>query len=204
MTQIDQRWNHLSLLTSRSSPFGNETGQLPNGVFEPSPSLLKSVQESTKILVIGAGGLGCEILKDLALTGFQDIHVIGNMPFSRGLCFKFFILDLDTIDISNLNRQFLFRRGDVGRSKSEVAAEFVMKRVAGIKVTPYIGKIQDRDETFYKQFNVIVCGLDNIEARRWLNSFITGLVKLDADGEIDFSTLIPVRCSKLLVCGNLI
>ncbi|KAJ4487841.1 hypothetical protein J3R30DRAFT_3695502 [Lentinula aciculospora] len=137
------------------------------------------LRNQAKILVIGAGGLGCEILANLALTGFKDIHVI----------------DMDTIDISNLNRQFLFRQKDVGKSKAIVAAEFIMKtraRSQGDAVSiglafllqiissgeflRYFGKIQDKDDDYYLQFNLVICGLDSVEARRWINATLVNLV----------------------------
>ena len=54
--------------------------------------------------MVGAGGIGCELLKNLVLTGFGEIHIV----------------DLDTIDLSNLNRQFLFRQEHIKKSKSLV------------------------------------------------------------------------------------
>lgn len=115
--------------------------------FEPMPELLGFIREQVRVLVIGAGGLGCELLKDLALVGFGNIDVI----------------DLDTIDVSNLNRQFLFRERDVGRPKAQVAAEFIMKRVSSVQVNWHHAKIQDMGAEFYRQFNIIVLGLDSID-----------------------------------------
>jgi len=85
----------------------------------------------------------------------------------------------DTIDVSNLNRQFLFRQADVGKFKAETAAKFVEKRVKGVKITPYCGKIQDKDEDYYMQFDIVVCGLDSIEARRWINATLVGMVDME-------------------------
>jgi ubiquitin-activating enzyme E1 C len=70
----------------------------------------------------------------------------------------------------------MHRQKDVGHPKAEVAARFIMQRVPGVKVTPYFGKIQDKDDEYYMQFNIIVAGLDSIEARRWLNAKIVSLV----------------------------
>ena len=62
-----------------------------------------------KILVVGAGGIGCELLKNLVLAGYDDMTVV----------------DLDTIDLSNLNRQFLFRNRHIKQPKALVASEVV-------------------------------------------------------------------------------
>lgn len=175
----------LLTLLSRASPFSNETGALPIGEFEPNPTLDPAVATSdlpdtilakSKVLVVGAGGLGCEILKDLAMSGISNVHVI----------------DLDTIDVTNLNRQFLFRQKDVGSSKAKVAAQFINERCPWMNVTAHHGNIQDKDPSFYASFNVILSGLDNVEARRWLNATVCGLVEVDEDGDPDPSTIVPI------------
>lgn len=62
----------------------------------------------SRVLMVGAGGIGCELLKNLVLTGFGEIHIV----------------DLDTIDLSNLNRQFLFRHEHIKKSKALVSQIF--------------------------------------------------------------------------------
>merc|ERR1712100_125315 len=167
------RWESVHKMCRRASP-------LAGPGFEPdttaNPALLQFLREKSRVLVIGAGGLGCELLKDLALSGFRNIDVI----------------DMDTIDVSNLNRQFLFRGPDVGKYKAEVAAAFVNKRVRGANVVAQNCKIQDKDDDFYRQFQMVICGLDSIAARRWMNSTLCGLVEEDDDGNIDPDTIIPM------------
>ncbi|KJZ73628.1 hypothetical protein HIM_06961 [Hirsutella minnesotensis 3608] len=155
----EARWKYLEQIRRNPGPFTD-----PDATSEEFLAHF----DKFKVLVIGAGGLGCEILKNLALSKFRNIHVI----------------DMDTIDISNLNRQFLFRESDVGKYKAEVAARFVEQRVKGVSITAHNKRIQDFDEDFYRQFQLVVCGLDSIEARRWINAMLVAIAEEaeDADG----------------------
>eukprot|EP00818_Percolomonas_sp_WS_P007589 CAMPEP_0117449524 /NCGR_PEP_ID=MMETSP0759-20121206/7990_1 /TAXON_ID=63605 /ORGANISM="Percolomonas cosmopolitus, Strain WS" /LENGTH=652 /DNA_ID=CAMNT_0005242003 /DNA_START=9 /DNA_END=1967 /DNA_ORIENTATION=- len=124
-----------------------------------SPSYSPSLT-SAPILLIGAGGIGCELLKNLVLSGFRDIEVI----------------DLDTIDVSNLNRQFLFRQEHVGRSKSEVAKESVLRFVPHkerhlYKITPHHANVKSSHFSvdYFQRFKVVMNALDNVSARQHVN-----------------------------------
>lgn len=114
-----------------------------------------SAIKGKKVLMVGAGGIGCELLKTLALSGFQDIHII----------------DMDTIEVSNLNRQFLFRQIHVGQSKAKVARDAVLRFRPQISITSYHANVKDPEFNvdFFKQFHVVLNGLDNLDARRHVN-----------------------------------
>ena len=105
------------------------------------------------ILVIGAGGIGCELIKNLALLK------IGSMT----------VVDLDTIDVSNLNRQFLFRREHVGKPKAEIAAMAAQKLNRNMTVNFLCDNVKNFDHSFISQFDLVMSALDNIDARRYLN-----------------------------------
>eukprot|EP01132_Coremiostelium_polycephalum_P004882 gene4882-6090_t len=116
--------------------------------------LFNKVQKC-KVLVVGAGGIGCELLKNLVLSGFKTIEII----------------DLDTIDLSNLNRQFLFRKSHIGMSKSKIARESVLKYNPYVSITAHHGDIKSHDfsPNYFKQFDLVMNALDNLSARRHVN-----------------------------------
>ncbi|KAK6136721.1 hypothetical protein DH2020_029549 [Rehmannia glutinosa] len=80
-------------------------------------------------------------------------------------------IDMDTIEVSNLNRQFLFRQSHVGQSKAKVARDAVLKFRPHISITSYHANVKDPEFNvdFFKTFNVVLNGLDNLDARRHVN-----------------------------------
>lgn len=111
---------------------------------------------SSKILLIGAGGIGCELLKDLVMSGFKNIEVI----------------DLDTIDISNLNRQFLFQKQHVKKAKAHVAKESAHKFNPSAQISSLQSNIKEPQFSvrWFKQFTMVLNALDNLDARRHVNA----------------------------------
>lgn len=111
---------------------------------------------NSNVLVVGAGGIGCEILKNMAMIGFKNIELV----------------DLDTIDVSNLNRQFLFRPEHVGKPKAEVAAAAAKSFNEDCNVKYHYGNIKDSSKfglDRFKKFDCVLNALDNIDARRHVN-----------------------------------
>ncbi len=126
----------------------------------------QQVLDEACVLIIGIGALGCEIAKDFALMG------IG----------KLVLVDLDTVETSNLSRQMLFRAGDEGKPKAEVATYRLKEMNPYLKVEYYFEKLQKLPMSVYEEADVIIAALDNFNARLDLNKICLKMKKPMIEG----------------------
>ena len=124
---------------------------------------------NAKVMVVGAGALGNEVVKNLALMGVGHI----------------FIVDFDTIELANLSRSILFRESDSGRKKAEVAAARAKEINPNVHVQYFHGDITTAlGLGVFRRMDVIIGCLDNREARLAVNRFSYWINKPWVDGAI--------------------
>lgn len=142
------------------------------GVFTLLSWFKKERVSNARVLVAGAGALGNEVIKDLALFGVGQI----------------FVVDFDRIEVSNLTRSVLFREEDAfqHKYKAEVAAQRAMEINPQIKVTPIVGNLfSEVGLALYKSVDVIIGCLDSRLARYQLNRMAMRAGKTWIDGSIE-------------------
>lgn len=108
---------------------------------------------AARVLVVGAGALGNEVLKNLALVGLGTIVVV----------------DFDEIESSNLTRSMFYRRDDEGRSKAEVAARRIREMNPDVRAIGIHADIRKVGLGLFRDVDVVIGCLDNREARLWVN-----------------------------------
>lgn len=113
------------------------------------------------VLVAGIGSLGCLSSINFSLMGVGGIILI----------------DYDTVEVSNLNRQLLFNEDDVGKLKSEVARTRLARINPSVKIESYTTDIRSVETSVFQRADVILDSLDSYEARRWINSTSVSLRK---------------------------
>lgn len=111
-----------------------------------------------RAFIVGAGALGCELIKNVALIGIGGVS----------------ITDMDTVEMSNLSRQFLFRDHHIGKFKSTVAAQSAQKINAALQISSYELKVGAEtegtfSEKFWERHSVVLNALDNIASRQYVD-----------------------------------
>jgi len=122
--------------------------------------------QKLNLFMIGAGALGCEFIKEFALMG---ISTEGGQVV---------VTDNDNIEVSNLNRQFLFRRDDVHHSKSKVACNVIRKVNTKINCADLQSRVGPENEhifndEFWTKQDFIINAVDNVHARKYIDSMCT-------------------------------
>lgn len=118
---------------------------------------------SSKYFVVGTGAIGCEMLKNFAMIG------LGASPEG-----KVYVTDMDLIEKSNLNRQFLFRPHDVQQMKSSVAAKAVQVMNPDMNIVAHQNRVGPETEKvynddFFESLDGVANALDNIDARIYMD-----------------------------------
>ena len=109
---------------------------------------------TSHVLVVGAGALGNEVLKNLALVGIGQTTLI----------------DFDTIQHSNLSRSVLFRASDADQPKATVAARAIREMNPDCQINVIVGDVMaDIGLGLVRDCDVVICCVDNREARLWIN-----------------------------------
>ena len=116
-----------------------------------------------KYFIVGSGAIGCELLKNFAMIG------LGTGPNGQ-----IYITDMDTIEKSNLNRQFLFRNNDIGKAKSEIASKIIKKINPDINIIAYTNRVgleteHVYDVNFFESLDGVANALDNIQTRLYVD-----------------------------------
>ncbi len=148
--------------------------------------------QKSNIFMVGAGATGCEFLKNFALMGFcSDKNS------------KFTVTDNDNIEISNLSRQFLFRKEDVGKSKSSVAIKSVKEMNPNFNGEAKTSKVcKETEDIFNEDFwdaqNMIIYAVDSVEARKYIDSKVIFYQKF----AIDSGTLGTKAQSQVIIPHN--
>ena len=120
--------------------------------------------ENSNIFMIGAGALGCEYLKIFSSMGIST---------NKNKKYNVTITDNDNIVLSNLNRQFLFRKDNIGESKSKIACERIKNFNDSFNCINLQARIGEENENlfndkFWRSQNFIINAVDNIEARIYI------------------------------------
>jgi ubiquitin-activating enzyme E1 len=162
-TPIHQ-WVHVDYfeLLSEKCPTVKLTGSRYDNQIAIFGHEFQELIERQKWFMIGTGALGCEYLKGFALMGLG----------SKGLLA---VTDMDRIEVSNLNRQFLFRKENVGSPKAVTAAAAARKMNPDMKITVYetpVGPETENlfDDAFWNNLDGVCNALDNIKAREYSDS----------------------------------
>ncbi|HEX2786931.1 MAG TPA: ThiF family adenylyltransferase [Ignavibacteria bacterium] len=132
----------------------------------------QSILKNAKILVVGCGALGNEIVKNLAMLG------VGNI----------FVVDMDKVEKSNLTRSVLFREEDEGKYKAEIIAKRAKEINKDVNVKYYAVNIFNLGLGVFKEMDLVICGLDNREARLFVNQSCRKANKVWIDGAIEVLT----------------